>query len=97
MMIATQANVIAFQEASNAALVAYCEAAGCTGFLRKAYAATYLRDNPKHGLAILREMLAQTEQATRCMEHFQSLAPGLMADIEAALPPENPTTEITQP
>lgn len=93
MMIATEANVIAFQTASNAALVAYCEASGCTGFLRRAYAATYLRDNPKHGLAILRDLLAQADQATRYMQHFQGLALGLMADIEAAMPPEESTTE----
>lgn len=95
-MIATEVNVIAFQQASNAALVAYCEASGCTGFLRKAYAAAYLRHNPKHALAILREMLVRTEEATRCMQHFQALALGLMADIEAALPPE-PAPESTTP
>lgn len=92
-MIATEANVIAFQQASNVGLVAYCEGSGYYGRLRKAFAATYLRDNPKHGLAILHDMLAQTERAIVATRDFQAHVLGLMADIEVALPPEQPTTE----
>ncbi|MCW1883975.1 hypothetical protein OKA04_04495 [Luteolibacter flavescens] len=90
-MIATEAEVIAFQTAANAALVAACEASGYHMKLRKVFAATYLRGNPRHGLAMMREILAETDSAIAHMRHFQALALGIVADIEASLSPDNTT------
>lgn len=79
---------MAFREAFHAALEVSGVAAGCGQPLRDAYRAAFARDNPKHALVLLRQALGRADQTTRQIQHFKAHVLGLLAEIEAAIPPD---------
>jgi hypothetical protein len=79
---------MAFREAFHAALEIVGVAAGCGSPLKDAYRAAFSRNNPKHSLVLLRTALGRADQTTVQLQHFKAHVLGLLAEIEAAIPPD---------
>jgi hypothetical protein len=79
---------MAFREAFHAALEVSGVAAGCGKPLRDAYRAAFARNNPKHALVLLRQALGRADQTAAQLNKFKAHALGLLAEIEAAIPPD---------
>ncbi len=90
-MIPSPAIDAEFREIYHAAFTVVCEAAGCTSPVREVYRAAFLKDNPKHALAIIHRIHDRADQTALQLRHFAARLTALAAEIEASIPPEPPT------
>ena len=78
---------MAFREAYHAALEVSGVAAGCGQPLRDAYRAAFAGQNPKRALVLLRQALGRADQTAVQLDHYRTHVLGLVAEVEAAIPP----------